>query len=249
MESHKRAVGRNEALSSRPLRISAATRPRTSPPRHVPYARLEIRSLARVLARAAAGAIGLPIAILLHELGHLLAFMAFGFQDVILGHASVGWNGKQEFWHLIETGNTAAAAAFAEPWNVAVAIAAGPAMTYLTVITCTLLAWRVRPFALVLAIGIAAPLRSLAILPVLSHNLLGDDPMTGFDEIRVAVLTNTPQTPYLFFAVAVLVGGWWLLVRAVYPGCRWQQLGPIFAGMMTGGWVWFLWFGPWLLPS
>ncbi|MGH7461228.1 MAG: hypothetical protein ACREMA_09400 [Longimicrobiales bacterium] len=199
------------------------------------------------LLRAGAGAIGFAVAVLLHELGHFFAFLALGFEGIDLRYASVEWSGGQVFWNFIQSGNTVAASAFAEPWQVAVATGAGPAMTYLAVVACVLLTRGLGPSALILAVGLSSPLRSLAVAPILGRTLSGQELTAGLDETRLAALTNTSVAFMLALAVTFLVAAWWLLVRAVPPDQRRQQLAPVLGGIVVGGPVWLLWAGPWLL--
>ena len=200
------------------------------------------------LARFGAGVMGFPMAVLLHELGHFLAFSALGFQGITLRYASVEWRGGPEFWHLIQTGNAAAASGLAEPWKVALAIGAGPATTYVVLVICALLIRRLGPSSLILAVALAAPLRSMSVLPVLGYKLLGHESAASLDESRLATLTGIPETMLLALAVVLLVAGWWLLMRALPRGQRAEQAVPALAGIMAGGPLWLLWLGPWLLP-
>ena len=107
----------------------------------------------------AGGAIAFPIAVLLHELGHFAGYSVFGFPDPVLRFASTGWADVQ-FDALIAAGDVEAAAAIAQPWQVAVAGAAGPIVSYLIVIACVLAVRRFGPgpFSLVLGVGLVSPL-------------------------------------------------------------------------------------------
>ena len=86
----------------------------------------------RWLASVAGGAIAFPIAVLVHELAHFTAFAAFGFPDPVLRYASTSWSGSGEFARHIQAGDVEAAAALVQPWQVAVGVAAGVIVTYLT---------------------------------------------------------------------------------------------------------------------
>ena len=87
----------------------------------------------RWLASVAGGAIAFPIAVLVHELGHFGAFAAFGFPDPVLRFSSTSWSGSGGFARLLRAGDMEAAAALVQPWQVAVGVAAGAIVTYLTV--------------------------------------------------------------------------------------------------------------------
>ena len=72
------------------------------------------------LAGGVGGVVAVPVAIVLHELGHFGAYAAFGFPDPVLRYASASWADSGEWATLFRAGDMAAAAALAEPWKVAV---------------------------------------------------------------------------------------------------------------------------------
>lgn len=184
------------------------------------------------LVHAAAGVIGFPIAVLLHEFGHFVVFGAVGFEGLVLRYASV--EGTRP--------------ASAEPWQIAAAFGAGPAMTLLTVLSCVLLTRALGPSALLLAVALAAPLRSLSAVPVLGQTMAGQELAPWLDESRLATLTNVSETLLLLCGFLFLAGGWWLMVRTVPEDDRRQMLVPVLLGIGVGGPLWLLWIGPWLLP-
>ena len=141
----------------------------------------------------AGGAIAFPIAVLLHELGHFAGYSVFGFPDPVLRFASTGWADVQ-FDALIAAGDVEAAAAIAQPWQVAVAGAAGPIVSYLIVIACVLAVRRFGPgpFSLVLGVGLVSPLRWLPAIPLLAVKLVGVQWTTGMDEAKLAERTGIP---------------------------------------------------------
>lgn len=206
------------------------------------------RSVVRGLTKAGIVAVSFPLAVLLHEGGHFLAFSALGFEGVTLRHASVAWSGHGDYWYLIQAGDRLGAGAIAPAWQVAVAIGAGPLVTGLTVLICWRLVRSFGPSTTVLAVGLASPLRSLAVLPGLGRGLLGGEVVTGLDESRFAVLTGTPELPLLTTAVITLIAGWWLLVSSIPRGERFDRFVPAAVAILLGGPAWLLWLGPWLLP-
>ena len=82
------------------------------------------------------GAIAGPLSIVLHELGHFGACVAFRFPDAVLRFSSVSWAGSEEFDRLWLAGDVEAAAAITQPWQVAVVAAAGPVVSYVIAIAC-----------------------------------------------------------------------------------------------------------------
>ena len=123
----------------------------------------------------AGGAIAFPIAVLVHELGHFAASAAFGFSDPVLRYSSTSWSGSGEYARHIRAWDVEAAAALVQPWQVAVGVAAGVIVTYLTIIACVLAVRRFGPgpLSLVLGIGLVTPLRWLGAIPILASKLRG----------------------------------------------------------------------------
>ncbi len=201
-------------------------------------------------AAVAGGAIAFPIAVLVHELGHFGAYVAFGFPDPVLRHASAGWSGSGEFTRLMRAGDVEAAAAIAEPWQVAVSSAAGPMVTYLTVIACVLAVRRFGPgpLSLPLAVGLVAPLRWLIAIPILALKLTGERRLSNVDEGSLAMVSGIPESLLLLLGLACLLLGYWFLVRTTPRGKRVRTLAPTLAGVVLGGALWVQWLGPLVLP-
>ena len=196
------------------------------------------------------GAIGFPIAVQLHEFGHFGAYVAFGFPDPTLRYASAGWSGSGEFTRLMRAGDVEAAAAIVEPWQHAIGSAAGPIVTYLTVIACVLAVRRYGPgpLSLFLAVGLVAPLRWLIAIPILALKLTGERRLSNVDEGALAMVSGIPESLLLIPGLVCLVAGYWFLVRAIPVGKRIRTLTPTLAGVVLGGAVWAQWLGPLLLP-
>ncbi len=198
----------------------------------------------------AGGAIAFPIAVLLHELAHLLVYRAFGFPGLALRYAAVSWEGSGDFRRLWQAGDLEAAAAIAEPWQEAVGAAAGPIVSYLLVIGCVLALRRFGPgtFPLVLGVGLVTPLRWIGALPILFAKLRGARFTSHTDEGWVAMITSIPESLLLLLGLACLVLGYWFLVTAIPRGRRFRVLVPTLMGSVLGGLLWVQWLGPLLLP-
>ncbi len=67
-----------------------------------------------------------PFVLMIHEMGHLLIGLGLGFHHLRLHYESVSYAGQDEFWHFIQSGNRAAAAAITSFWKVAALEMAGP---------------------------------------------------------------------------------------------------------------------------
>lgn len=202
-------------------------------------------------AAVAGGAIAFPIGVLLHELGHFGGFAAFGFRDPVLHFASAGWADGGQFDSLFRAGDVEAAAAIAPPWQVAVAIAAGPIVSYLTVFACILALRRSGPgpLSLVLGVGLTTPFHWTWSFAILFLILRGDRVTWGPDEIQVAAITGIPQFLVILLALASALLAYWFVVTAIPRGQRVRTIVPTLVGAaVVGGPVWVLWVGPWLLP-
>ena len=206
----------------------------------------------RWLASVAGGAIAFPVAVLVHELGHFGAFAAFGFPDPVLRYASTSWSGSGEFGRLMRTGDLEAAAALVQPWQVAVGVAAGVVVSYLTVIACVLVVRRFGPgpLSVVLGVGLVTPLRWLGAIPILVSKLRGRLQSTSnTDEGWLAALTGIPETLLLLLGLTCLLLGFWFLVTAIPRGRRVRVVVPTLVGsVVVGGPLWVLWLGPLILP-
>ena len=203
------------------------------------------------LAGGVGGAVALPLAIVLHALGHFGAYVAFGFSDPVLRFSSASWAGSREFAILFRAGDMAAAAALAEPWKVAVTTAAGPTVSYLTAIVCVLAVRRFGPgpLSFVLGLGLSAPGHGLGPLLVLATNLFGGGFVGSQDEVWVASIAGIPSSLAVLPGVACLLLAPWFLVTAIPRGRRVQVVVPVAGGMVLSLFVWFLWLGPLLLPG
>ena len=206
----------------------------------------------RWLASVAGGAIAFPIAVLVHELAHFTAFAAFGFPDPVLRYASTSWSGSGEFARHIRAGDVEAAAALVQPWQVAVGVAAGVIVTYLTIIACVFAVRRFGPgpLSLVLGVGLVTPLRWLGAIPIFVSRLRGRLQSTSnTDEGWLAALTGIPETLLLLLGLTCLVLGYWFLVTAIPRGRRMHVVVPTLVGAVAvGGPLWVLWLGPLMLP-
>lgn len=127
---------------------------------------LAARPRGLVLSLAAAAA-AFPIAVLTHELGHFLVYLLLGLPGVELHSASVSFAGSEAFWEHIRAGDRARAAQIAPVAGVAAAIGAGLTISFITVLACTVLAWRGRTHPFIAGLGLAASLRFLMALPAL----------------------------------------------------------------------------------
>lgn len=202
------------------------------------------------LAGLAGGMIAAPIGIVLHELGHFTVNVACGFPDTVLRYASVSWTGSGEFRRLWREGDVEAAAAIAEPWQVAVSAAAGPLISYLTAIAFVLWVRRYGPgpLSLVLGSGFVAPLQGLAAIPVIAIDLFGGGFTGNQDEANFAAITGIPASLAVLPGLACLLLGYWFLVTAFPRGQRLRVVVPPLVGVALGIALWGSVLGPLVLP-
>ena len=195
-----------------------------------------------------AAIIAVPLGVLLHELGHFLAYWAFGFQGVALHYASAAHSVEQTFWQLVYNGNVERAASLLPLWKVGLSTAAAIVVTYVVTIGCCVFAAKTGPHPLVIALGIFAPVRFLSGLPTIVTVLSGRTVRAHTDEAHLAALTGIPLLLLNFAGLLVLVFAWIWLLRRIPKDHRWISLGSMVAGLALGIFVYFSVLGPRLLP-
>lgn len=191
--------------------------------------------------------IAVPLGVLLHELGHFVAYRVFGFQGVALHYSSSTHFVERTFWQLVYRGDSAAAAALLPAWQVGLATAAGIFMTCLVTFACCVWAAK-NPHPLAIALGVFAPVRFLSGLPTIPIVLSGKPVRAGTDEAHLAVLTGIPLLLLIFAGLLVLVLAWIWLVRRIPKDQRWTSLGSMVFGLALGIFFYFWLIGPRLLP-
>ena len=191
----------------------------------------------------------LPIAVLVHELGHLLWFKAFGFPNVRLRYASVSHGLHTEFWRLVREGDIGAAAQVVSFPEVGIATGTGILISWLTIVACAYHTMTRTPHPLVVAVGLAATLRLRIGIQVLKRLLFTDNQVpSGTDEGIVGVVTPIPEALLWGIGLALAIAGWYFIIRGLPAGRRLSHLGLVAAGVVAGAVVYVAWLGPWLLP-
>lgn len=209
---------------------------------------VRINSSWRVVAQwIGASVIAGPLAVLLHELGHLLAYLAFGFHGVALHYNSATYSIERAFWQQVYRGNLVAAASMTPLWKVGVATTAGLLVTFLVTVGCWLVA-RKNPNPFVIALGVFAPVRFLSGLPSIPVWLSGQPVKAGTDEAHLAVITGLPVLLLIFAGLLFLALAWTWLVRSIPKDQRWSSLVSLVSGLTLGGFLYFWCIGAWLLP-
>ena len=162
-------------------------------------------------------------------------------------YATVSWDSR-EFWEAVRGGDHGTAANIAPIWGVALSLAAGPLVSYAMVAGCCYGCARWRPYAVLVAVGYACPLRLFVGVQHGVLVLLGGDPPASYDELLVAELTGIPVQVLVAFGVAVIcVSGAWL-ARYLPRDRRTLAVASMLAGAVFSGVLYFGYAGPWLLP-
>lgn len=200
------------------------------------------------LAWIGASVVAVPLGVLLHELGHVLVYLAFGFPDVVLHYNSATYSAERTFWQFINRGNIAAAAATIPLWKVGIATAAGILITCIAAFVCCLFAGRKNPHPLVVALGIFAPVRFLSGIPVLTAWLSGRRVRAGTDEAHLAALTGIPIILLIIAGLLFVALVWIWMIRRIPQDHRWVSFGGLVSGLSLGIVLYFWVIGPWLLP-
>lgn len=195
-----------------------------------------------------AAVVAVPLGVLLHELGHFLAYWAFGFKGVALHYSSATHTVERTFWQLVYSGKVGAAASLLPLWKVGLATTAGIVFTYLVTIACCIFAARKSPHPLVIALGVFAPVRFLSGLPTIFAALSGKRITAGTDEAHLAALTGIPLLLLNVTGLLVMVLAWVWLVRRIPKEHRWVSFGSLLSGLALGIFLYFFLLGPRLLP-
>jgi len=192
--------------------------------------------------------VAVPLGVLLHELGHFLAYWAFGFQGVALHYSSSTHTVERTLWQLIYRGDFGAAASLLPLWKVGLATTAGLLATYVVTVGCCVLAARKSPHPLVIALGLFAPVRFLSGLPTIVTVLSGKTIRAQTDEAHLAVLTGIPLLLLNFAGLLVLVLAWIWLLRRIPKDHKGISLVSLVSGLALGIFLYFSVLGPRLLP-
>lgn len=192
--------------------------------------------------------IAVPLSVLLHELGHLVAYLAFGFEGVALHYSSATHALERTFWQHVYRGNLSAAALLLPPWKVGLATAAGILVTCAVTLLCCLIAVKKNPHPLLVALGIFSSLRFISGIPVMLSWFLGKPVRGGTDEAHLAVLTGIPVVFLVFAGLLFLLVTWTWFIRSIPKNQFLISLPGLVLGIATGWFLYFWLVGPWLLP-
>ena len=183
-------------------------------------------------------AIAAPLSVILHELGHLLTYRAFGINDAVMHGSSVSVSKGDVFWQYVRAENFDTAASIYPLWQVAWASAAGPIVTIIIILVCCIIAAR-PPHPFVISLGLFAPLRFIVGFVYLYFLIFGNPSGANFDEINVARLTDLPVVILILIDAAVLFGGIFWLLRSIPQGERLTSVLMSILGGLVGFTIYF----------
>jgi hypothetical protein len=194
-----------------------------------------------------ASAVAAPLAMLLHEIVHLLAFSAYGFPHPILHYGQASFEGADAFWRFLRLGDFESAQKIVRPGQAAVAAAVAPIFTYVTILAACAVA-SIRPGPFVIAFGVTSNLRVVPGVVVLLLTLLGGSASTSDDEQHVALLTATPELALILIGLTVMIVSITWLVQHLPVGQRVVALLGMVIGTIAGLAIYTLILGPMVLP-
>jgi hypothetical protein len=210
----------------------------------------ESRSRLILIWLVAAGLSG-PVGIVLHELGHYLAALALGFQDLKLSFASISYRDAERFWQLLAGGDRAAAAAIYPLASAGIVAVAGPAITLALILMSAWILAVGRPsnwFAAFCAgMALMAGVRALTgvyYIVQVRPNFPGARPF--FDEMNVARAFDIPVDWIVWPSLAVVVLAWLLVIPNLAPH-RWTKLALAIVAPVLGILIWAQ-IGPFIWP-
>jgi hypothetical protein len=191
----------------------------------------------------------LPVAVLVHEAGHLAWFKWFGFSDVHLHYAAVSYGLHDRFWEHAQQGDLAGAARIVPLFQVGLATATGIVISYLTIGACAYLTTKRPAHPFIVALGLTAALRFKIAFEVLQRLLFTRHKMpSGTDEGLVSAVSGISEVLLWSVGLAIVAVGWTMIIRGLPVGKRWRYFGLVAAGVATGAVIYVGWLGPLLLP-
>jgi hypothetical protein len=191
----------------------------------------------------------LPIAVLVHELGHLFWLKVFGFPGVQLHFAAATNALEKPFWNLIREGDPGAAAQLVSFTQFGIATFTGILISYATIIWAAWYTTKRRVHPLVVAVGLVATLRFRLGYSVSKRLLFTDNHVpSGTDEGLVGAVSGVPELLLWIVGLTIVVAGWFFIIRGLPRGKRLAHFGLVALGTIAGAVVYIAWLGPWLLP-
>jgi hypothetical protein len=191
----------------------------------------------------AAGVIAGPVSVVLHELGHHVAALLFGFQGATLHYFSATYASEQAMLDLMAQGDRIGVAAVNPLWQIAVNAGAGPAVGYFLILPVCLLAVYIKPDPFFITLGMTPLLRAFpeAMTAISAPQMLDDENTAAF---AMGLPPTVLHVVGLFISLAAAI---WL-ARRIPASRRSAALLSMMAGILAGAVIYIGFLGPWLLP-
>lgn len=175
------------------------------------------------------GIVVIPVSIITHELGHLVAYKLFGASDVVLHSLSVSADK-----HLLSSS------------QMAVAAIVGPIISYLTIAAAII--FTNKEYVLFwIFVALAAPIGRIVNFIYVYFRMLGYQPNPNFDEFNFArSLGVDPLGPAIITCLIVLAT-LVIFMRKAWIAGRFREIAMLILGLVVGLVVWSV-IGPVVLP-
>jgi ABC-type phosphate/phosphonate transport system permease subunit len=191
----------------------------------------------------AAGVLAVPVACLLHELGHHVFALVFRFQGATLHYFSANYAMEEKILNFMSQGNRTSISAIYPLWQIAVNAIAGPAVGYFLILPVCLLVVKFTPYSIFIALGTIPLIRAIpeTLFALFSPQMLDDENTAAF------ALGLPPTVLQVIGLLISLLGAIWLS-RHIPKGRRRLALMSMGSGIVAGLIVYLAFLGPWLLP-
>ena len=184
-----------------------------------------------------------PVAVLLHEAGHVAGYVAYGLPDPSLHYASSGFAGQAEMWELLRRGDREGAEAIGSVRGAGLATVLAILISYVSALAGLWALhrrlWGVVPAAFALAAATRFPLIALAYA-------IGSP--GGTDEAHVRLALGFPDLPLMILGIAFMLATLAAVVRLAPEDSRGRFVAETAAGVLLGLGAYMGLLGPLLLP-
>jgi len=191
----------------------------------------------------AAGASAVPVGSLLHELGHHVFALVFGFQGATLHYFSATYTMEETILNFLSQGDRISVSAIHPLWQIAVNAIAGPAVGYFLILPVCLLAVKFKASPFFIALGTIPLIRAIpeTLFALLSPQMLDDENTAAF-------VLGLPPTVFQVAGLLISLAGAVWLARRIPESRRRPALASMGIGVIAGLVVYLGFLGPWLLP-